>query len=369
MSAKPRLASLDVLRFLAIALVLGRHRQPPETGVWFVDTLSSAWFQGGWVGVDLFFVLSGFLVGGLLFKEARAFGDVRIWRFLIRRGFKVYPAFYVMLLFTVAYRWLFVPDFDLTRTASEVLFLQNYVPPIWSHTWSLAVEEHFYILLPLVFLACGSSADFESLCKRVIYVGVSICVLAMLLRCLTAFQHPVFDMRKQMFPTHLRLDALFIGVILAAANSLQFTGFNSARKQWKVSTFAAVVGFLPAFLIPIGSHWYLHTVGFLVLSISSGAALVAALGAPSLQSPGAIGKACVLIGKHSYSIYLWHMAVEKWGPVWLARAGFSGGEVESFLMYICCSIGIGIFFSILIESPMLKVRDRFFPSRDAQLNS
>lgn len=137
---------------------------------------ASYFFYGGWAGVDLFFVLSGFLVGGLLFKEASSFGKIRFRRFLIRRAFKIYPAFYAMLSFTVVYRWLFVPDFDAARTASEVFFLQNYYQPIWSHTWSLAVEEHFYIFLPLVFLACGRNTDFGKLCERVVRVGLCVCV-------------------------------------------------------------------------------------------------------------------------------------------------------------------------------------------------
>lgn len=172
-----------------------------------------------------------------------------------------------------------------------------------------------------------------------------------------------------MFPTHLRLDALFIGVILAAANSRNSTWFNCALKQWKLCSVITVAGFLPAFLIPIGSHLYLHTVGFLVLSVSSGAALLAALGAPMLQAPGPIGEACAFIGKHSYSIYLWHMAIEKWGPVWLTRAGFTLGEGTLFGIYLCLSIGIGIFFSIMVELPLLKFRDQFFPSRSSQLRA
>src|SRR5512135_1473672 len=94
-----RLVSLDVLRCLAVLLVIGRHMAPPPTRIapvrWFIDT----WHQGGWIGVDLFFVLSGFLISGLLYRDLSKNGSLGVGRFLIRRGLKIYPAFYVLLAF------------------------------------------------------------------------------------------------------------------------------------------------------------------------------------------------------------------------------------------------------------------------------
>ena len=95
MTANPvsRIKQLDVLRGIAIVLVLGSHMPA-----------SDLWSQIGWVGVDLFFVLSGFLVSGLLFNEYKKHGQIRLGRFLIRRGFKIYPAFYFLILVTIAIR-------------------------------------------------------------------------------------------------------------------------------------------------------------------------------------------------------------------------------------------------------------------------
>src|SRR5258706_12209135 len=98
-SSRSRNQALDILRGIAILIVLGRHLfflptdLPPPADLFF-----RTWIRCGWAGVDLFFVLSGFLVSGLLFQEFARNGNVAVSRFLIRRGFKIYPAFYVFLV-------------------------------------------------------------------------------------------------------------------------------------------------------------------------------------------------------------------------------------------------------------------------------
>ena len=91
---------------------------------------------GTWIGVDLFFVLSGFLISGLLFSDIKETGTVHLGRFYIRRGFKIYPAFYAFLVITA----LLSPAIRHTNHYwPEFLFLQNYFPRVWGHTWSLAI--------------------------------------------------------------------------------------------------------------------------------------------------------------------------------------------------------------------------------------
>lgn len=97
---------LDVLRGVAVLLVLGRHIQyPPQLPEPF-QTLVGYWSRCGWVGVDLFFVLSGFLVSGLVFEEWKRTGGFAAGRFLIRRGFKIYPAFYLLWLLVFISQWI-----------------------------------------------------------------------------------------------------------------------------------------------------------------------------------------------------------------------------------------------------------------------
>src|ERR1700730_6928049 len=107
---------LDVLRCIAVLLVMFNHG-----GIW------PAAAQHGWIGVDLFFVLSGFLISGLLFSEYKARSSISFKRFFIRRGLKIYPAFYLFLFLTVMFsRIVFHTLPPATHCLHEVFFVQNY---------------------------------------------------------------------------------------------------------------------------------------------------------------------------------------------------------------------------------------------------
>lgn len=131
-----RLRELDFLRGIAIILVLIRH-----------SYINRFLVNMGWIGVDLFFVLSGYLVSGLLFKEYKRFGEINIKLFLIRRGLKIYPIFYI-----TAIPYIFIKilsnKFSLSHLLGDLFFLQNYVSNLgylYPAGWSLAIEEHFYL--------------------------------------------------------------------------------------------------------------------------------------------------------------------------------------------------------------------------------
>ncbi len=192
---------IDVLRAIAVFLVLGRHAHFPR------NPITDVWVRGGWVGVDLFFVLSGFLVSGILFREYEKCGTIRWTRFVARRGFKIYPAFYALLALVLIFNAATgTAPFEWNRTLSEAFFVQNYGAALWGHTWSLAVEEHFYLLLPIL-LAASARDRFRGLPA---VVGVTaICLLA--LRCFGG----EFQVQKSVFATHLRLDSLLFGTFLA----------------------------------------------------------------------------------------------------------------------------------------------------------
>src|SRR5271169_1218036 len=134
-----RILELDVLRGIAILLVMGVH--VPAYPIWST--------VGGW-GVDLFFVLSGFLISNLLFGEYKSTGDIRLARFFSRRALKLYPSFYLLLAVTLVYCFFWHVPITAREILGEATLTQNYIGAIWGHTWSLAVEEHFYIFLPVV---------------------------------------------------------------------------------------------------------------------------------------------------------------------------------------------------------------------------
>jgi peptidoglycan/LPS O-acetylase OafA/YrhL len=160
-SSQPRYFALDLLRAVAVVLVIGHHADLPEPPPYLAPVLR-ALNRGGWVGVDLFFVLSGFLVAGLLFREYAQHGAIDFPNFFIRRGLKIYPPFYLMLAATIVIvRLGGVIPISWSQILSEALFVQNYGTPFWGHTWSLAVEEHFYLLLPLLLIALQRNAKEE----------------------------------------------------------------------------------------------------------------------------------------------------------------------------------------------------------------
>ena len=166
-----RIKRLDILRCAAILLVLFHH-----TAV--LPSIAKI----GFVGVDLFFVLSGFLISGLLYKEYLKRGEISFSRFFIRRGLKIYPAFYVMLLVTFIAQLLAGKLSTWGAYAREILFVQDYKFGIWMHCWSLGVEEHFYILLPILLLllirfASDRANPFKSIPRAFLVVAVMCFVL------------------------------------------------------------------------------------------------------------------------------------------------------------------------------------------------
>ena len=192
-----RVAELDLLRALAIVLVLFRHLRDPsihaiDAAVAFSPLVVLS--KIGWAGVDLFFVLSGFLVSGLLFREFLKKRRVDGVRFLIRRGFKIYPAFYLFLFISFLVAGVYSPDpsvwrgwpglfvYSQSQVFGELLFLQNYLGSFWSHTWSLAVEEHFYFALVLVVLGMQAQGkDLENPFFRLPRVFFAVAALVLML--------------------------------------------------------------------------------------------------------------------------------------------------------------------------------------------
>ena len=194
--------SLDVLRAIAVLLVLGRHMPlATSTGDSWISDAIAVWHRGGWIGVDLFFVVSGFLVSRLLLREYEDRGSLDVGRFLVRRGFKIYPSFYFFFIVTIVRRLLWDEPLMRSGVVGEACFVQNYLGTLWGHTWSLAVEEHFYILLPLSLLALLqyrlASHPFAVLPR---IIGV-VCVLVLAARIANACIFPD-QITRNCYATH-----------------------------------------------------------------------------------------------------------------------------------------------------------------------
>ena len=343
--------SLDVLRCIAVLLVLGVH-----------DPYYHFWWRTGWIGVDLFFVLSGFLISGLLFKDYQAHGSIDWRRFLVRRGFKIYPSYYVLLgvtglLLSLDARngqWFGrVNDFGHIIRVSAA-FLTNYrrealVPP-FGHLWSVAVEEHFYVLLPgmLILLAKRRTRDPFAWVLILFPLTAFLCLA---LRCFTVPRWQIVD------ATHLRIDSLFAGVALGYLYHFRRGWFDRlAGTRW--SLVAAGVFCSPALFLAENTR-KMQTVGLTSLYI--GFALLVAWSinrSPRGRVAGAIFKAAASVGFYSYSIYLWHDLLSMFITSWANSA-------IPFWSYIFMSIALGIVMSKAIEMPALALRDRLFPAATA----
>jgi len=349
---------LDLLRIIAVLLVLGRHLQLPDAP----HSLLLAWHTGGWVGVDLFFVLSGFLVSGILFKEYQRDQSVDLKRFLIRRGFKIYPAFYAMIGVTILVRLGLGEAMPVRRIAGELLFFQNYLGGLWNHTWSLAVEEHFYIGIAILCLfllrrnrqQVDDSDPFRYI-PAIFYATASLCLL---LRLTTLLVFESYSYKWFLFSTHIRIDSLMFGVFL----SYLWCFRKLEEKLNRVRTFTLIgcgAGLLlPAFLCPLEQYKLISVFGVILFYLGSGALLLAAIRLKdsqqyALRLGGTLGAA-------SYSIYLWHIPLAVWGWDLLCLVHRFDGWLWYFSFYMIGSLLFGLLMNRMLEWPILKIRDRFF---------
>jgi len=333
---------LDVLRGIAILLVLGYHYD-----------YFKLWSRAGWTGVDLFFVLSGFLISGLLFSEYKRSGRIDTLRFLIRRGFKIYPAFYVLMAVTAAHWLFFRGRIPVKKFLVSLFFLQDYLPHVWGHGWSLAVEEHFYWLLPLLLLAMIAwSGNRENPFGGIPWTFAVLAVGCLAFRVVAILKGDPLSAIQ--LPTHTRMDSLFAGVALGYYRHFHPDLFaRMAQKAWWIAGLALLI---PALVFPLESP-FMETIGFTLLYLGFGCLLVWAVDRPPSRGLGA--RALAWTGRYSYSIYLWHLP--------LVVAVFTGpANLFTFLLYLAVSIAFGALMSRLIEVPLLKLRERLFPPRTTQ---
>jgi peptidoglycan/LPS O-acetylase OafA/YrhL len=385
--SKPRSVGLDVMRFIAVMMVLYAHgtffdstknffnRAPYQ-----IHALLKASREGAWVCVDLFFVLSGFLISGLLFKELKKTGTVFIGRFLIRRGFKIYPAFWLMILVTVVGFWIQGSPVSLKTLISELLFIQNYLPGpaptytsgFWGPTWSLAVEEHFYFMLAgfFYFLKKRSTErglNIQAIPKLFFWVAGGCLVARVITNLLIPLYTPATRFWFQSV-THVRMDSIFFGVLISYYwHNCWDESFKDRllSKRWLFAV-AGVVLLLPGMFI---TEPWARVVGFNCIYVGAGYLLLSLLSLD--RSPA---NACVRLmawlGKHSYSVYLWHMMAGFWLlPYIVLHSRNMAAWTANLLIYITLCWVVGVVMSELVEAPVLRVRDRFFPwLRNARMN-
>lgn len=352
---------LDILRCVAVVAVIIHHSG------------NSAFFtRVGWTGVDLFFVLSGFLISGLLFDEYNRCQTISFKRFFIRRGLKIYPAFYTFLLLTgIIQEIAFLNHATFARYFHDAVFVMNYEQGVWDHTWTLAVEEHFYIFLPVfLIIVLRVSSNRGNPFRLIPWAAATVASLCAAFRALTVYVGtPNFHMAYT--ASHERMDALFCGVLIGYIYHFRPALLEGAMRPWRIRVgLAAASAVLLSFAYFYGrdskffatwgySFIYIGFAGILLLSLYVNGILSGGVA----RTVGIAGNAAAYVGMNSYSIYLWHGPVGAWLPGFFRRiSGFPTGSYGRFGVYFAGSLVVGIVMSKLVEYPILRLRDRVFPN-------
>jgi peptidoglycan/LPS O-acetylase OafA/YrhL len=347
----PRVIQLDFVRGLAILLVISYHAMTRQDMNHPVEQILSAARHVGWIGVDLFFVLSGFLVGGLLVQEWMKSGTIRIGRFLVRRMFKIWPAYYFYIFFQIAVHRHALSTFWW----QNLLNIQNYAGTSLNHTWSLAVEEHFYLLLPVVLLWIHRNRYTRS---HIIQTLICLCIAVLIIRTASYIAD---GPGMSQWETHTRLDSLLVGVLLSHFMYNSRRQFDKLLERRLLLTFLSILVFAIALFSAGHQSAYMSTVGYTVNYICFSALLLLVYGYQGALIRTPVYRATAWIGRYSYGIYLWHLSVREPAVMLCSHLPSSVGWLALLIVQYAAAITLGVLVTKLVEFPMLRVRDRLFP--------
>lgn len=302
---------LDGLRALAVGAVLLYHHHP-------------ALLPGGFLGVELFFVLSGYLITALLRIEWCASGAINLGAFWLRRARRLLPAVLMLVAASLVLGALFLPD-QLAQLRSDALAALAYVtnwrlvldarpyfvaferPSLLLHLWSLAIEEQFYLLWPLV-LAIGLPRLGA---RRMLAVTITGALAATLLMAL--LYAPERDVSRVYYGTDTRAAGLLIGAALALAwppRQLRALPWRRTAPWRDLLGLLALAALAVLFRIAHEFQPWLYRGGFLMVDLAATGAILALVRPGARYCRAILGSAPLRwIGQRSYSIYLWHWPV------------------------------------------------------------
>ncbi|MCU0417532.1 MAG: acyltransferase [Cytophagaceae bacterium] len=296
-----RLEGLDFLRGISILGVILFH-------------LGYLYF--GWVGVECFFILSGFLIAQLLCKEYAENKKIKPFRFLIRRGFKIYPLYYLFILFTYL---VYDTERTLKMILGDLFFIRNYLGGSWAHTWSICVEEHFYLLIAFI-LWIASSKDYTYWHKIIPKTFLFFILTPLILRTVNYYgeiywgESFLFGILARIVHTHNRIDSLFCGALLG----YYYTFFKDAVFNWIVKfkglLFIIIIIGLYFILTHIRGNLIYDTIGYSFLNLFFGVLLLLLLKIGTHERYAFWFKNPIYLwvsrlGTYSYVAYLIHIPI------------------------------------------------------------
>lgn len=334
-----RISSVDVFRGFAILPVVVFH--------------FNTFLPYGELGVDLFFVISGLLVGSLLIRKFKKNNRINFWQFILQRGFKIWPSYYSFLLVGSFLAYLFYngdrPEYIInggTDILRYVFFYQNYTgaPFHWpfDHIWSLCVEEHFYILLPLLFIMI--KALFSNNRKVLMLSVIGLIAAGIVFKILSIY----FTNSKDTYSgTHNRIDALGWGVLLGIF--VNYFEEYLKKVKWLFILFVSGV-MLFAVEIIILIYWknyffekvvFHSLVPFCFFLMLSGV----------YYRDFSKWKPVRFIAYYSYNWYLWHPIF-----VWIISKNI-GINGLGLIVYMIVSFATAMLFTVIVEENFLKIRE------------
>lgn len=342
-----RISNLDLLRALAIVTVTAYHVLIMIPG----SLLEYEKFVlYGMHGVDLFFVISGWLIGGLYWQESSQFGNVQAGRFWMRRWLRTIPPYLAGLLLS----WLAAyihsrKPFD----PGYLIFIQNYYdhPPFFVVSWSLCIEEHFYLLMPLLF------AFIPHVHKPVTAVFATLLLVAPASRWIISLGEVSVNFGFQQTATHLRMEGLLLGFWLA------FVKLNSPHKWETIKSFApwVLAGSASLFaLLQFSTREMKYVLGLTVLAIGLAALLVVLVDRPA--SWIASTRLVRATAQASFSVYLTHPIM-----IHLARKAADTTQAAQWQVYFPTALILivlaGAGFYYCVERTSILLRDKWVPRR------
>lgn len=347
-----RLPSLDGLRAISIAMVVIGHSAATARQLSPATSTVLSWIGEGGLGVSIFFVISGFLITTLLAREQHLTQSINLKNFYLRRAFRIFPAFYVYWLLIFALTLLGYVRVSRMDLFSSAVYVWNYVHrtvDTWflGHTWSLSVEEQFYLLWPFVLKLAKA--------ERANGIALAVVIFAPFFRLASYFWLPsTRPLIGMMLPT--RADSLMIGSLLAllAQNAAHCAILKRKAKSTLIPLAALCFFAIDAILSRRFKGMYILPVGYTLQNLM----IAAVVGHVVFHDTTRLGRVLnhrtfVHVGTISYSLYLWQQ---------LFLTSMNTTFMGIFPLNILCAFIAAELSCHIVEKPFLRMRKRFATS-------